>query len=142
MWVDDADRSISVFVLSDTGYVASSTFRTHVSPQDVCTDGRLGFVYGIDPTRSDSEGPPRLVHVYHQSGERLRSVGDAYRSDAPIVADCLSESSSLECIENDIFIMQSICLLERYKTLGADTDNGSNSQDERRRKHTRTRILA
>lgn len=33
VWVADADRSISVFVPSDTGYVASSTFRTHVSSQ-------------------------------------------------------------------------------------------------------------
>lgn len=85
-WLFVADRANQIKAFEPVGgsHVHRTTIRTEFVPEDFCLlDGRI-YVQGA---RLDGG----TVHVFSTSGEHVRSFGEPYRSDNPLVRMQLSD---------------------------------------------------
>lgn len=83
--VADRNAEIKVFERDSGEFRHRTTIHLEFTPEDFCMlDGRI-FVQGVGQRRAGT------IHVYSMGGEHVRSFGEPYRSENPLVRSQLSD---------------------------------------------------
>jgi len=98
VWVLDADRTVSVFNRTDTGYVSTKTFTITHHPQKIESCNGKVYIYGDSPGTSASHSQVTTIHEYSVDGSHIRSFGPYYQSNQIILSRSLSKASGFECL--------------------------------------------